>query len=270
VRVVRGEHDAVDPEVLGVELEERVLALEREPALPARDELLTQLVIFGGLFMGFGDSYFIQSGALLGAGVGNYGTHSAPNGMAASYGFQRNQMFGFQYMGPEGFYAGVAAENNTFHNATGNWMPNVVARAAYAQAWGGVYGVLGYDSFARGWAGRIGLELNVPNAPGSSLRLYSLYRSNYAAQYGPFEWSNNGPVRWNITGSYNHNFGNGFSAGAGATYNHAVGAPGGPNGWVGQIFAAYTPVPNFTISADVSRNFRTDRTAGFLRFQRNF
>ena len=227
------------------------------------------VIQLGGLFMGFGDSYWITSSQYLGAPVGNYGTHSAPNGSLGGYGFQRSQMIGYHYMSPEGFYAGLAVEHNSVGGTTPGYMPNVVGRLAYAQAWGGIYGIGAYDSAAQGWGGRLGVELNVPNAPGSSLRVYGLYRSNNQVQYGPGVWNgtNAGTDQWGIVASYNHNFGSGFSAGLAYQHNRSFNDVGTN---FGQIFASYTPVSQFHIRGDVTRNFDADTWTGRLRFQRDF
>lgn len=226
------------------------------------------VIQLGGLFMGFGDSYFIQSAGVLGAPVGNYGTHSAPNGSLGGYSFQRSQMIGYHYMSPEGFYAGLALEHNPALGNPPGYMPNVVGRLAYAQAWGGIYGVGAYDSAAEGWGGRLGVELNVPNAPGSQLRVYGLYRSNNQVQYGPGTATGAGTnAQWGIVASYNHNFGSGFSAGLAYQHNRSFNDVGTN---FGQIFASYTPVSQFHIRGDVTRNFDADTWTGSLRFQRDF
>lgn len=226
------------------------------------------VIQLGGLFMGFGDSYFITSSQYLGAPVGNYGTHSAPNGSLGGYSFQRSQMIGYHYMSPEGFYAGVALEHNPTAGTTPGYMPNVVGRLAYAQAWGGIYGIGAYDSAAQGWGGRLGVELNVPNAPGSQLRVYGLYRSNNQVQYGPGTATGAGTNnQWGIVASYNHNFGSGFSAGLAFQHNRTFADVGNNQG---QIFASYTPVSQFHIRGDVTRDFDNDTWTGRLRFQRDF
>ncbi|WP_439605008.1 porin [Shinella sp.] len=180
----------------------------------AFDQAFIQL---GGLTMGYTESYFVDGKG----GIGNYGTHSMNGGFdaaaahsgAASYGYQQRMLIAYNFAA-NGFFGAISLEDDANAELSGegldgnNYMPDVVGRLGFTQAWGGVYGVLGYDESTGEFAGRAGVEFNV--APGSSLRVYGLYASGLNAYWAQADWS--------VAASYQHTFSPKFFAHVGAQY----------------------------------------------------
>ncbi|MGY6707445.1 MAG: porin [Rhizobiaceae bacterium] len=248
----------------------------------------------GELLAGYLESAWAWSGP-----IGNYGMHSDTGG---AYGFQRRSQIRYTFNAPEGFFGVLSLEDNTRSVAnphpnpaigasTGRYMPDVVGKAGISQAWGGVYGAFGYDALDESWAARAGAQLNVPNAPGSSL-IGTFYWANSA--FNAYTPSISGVVgsgaRWSTAISYQHQFNPQFAAGIGYQYiNHFDGATvagltiDGAHTHLADMSLIWTPVRDLEIRTEVGyaqlrgTNRATGLSAstpgtwsGFLRFQRNF
>ncbi len=173
------------------------------------DQAFIQL---GGLTMGYTESYFVDGKG----GIGNYGTHSmnggfdvagSPHSGSGSYGYQQRMLIAYNFAA-NGFFGAISLEDDANLDGDNNYMPDVVGRLGFTQAWGGVYGVLGYDESTGEFAGRLGGELNVGTA--GNLRVYAMYSSGDNSYWNQSDFS--------VTGSYQHTFSPMLFAHVGATY----------------------------------------------------
>jgi Porin subfamily len=188
----------------------------------------------------------------------------------------------YNYVAGNGFSASVGVEQGSFENTIDSYVPHVVAGAAYTQGWGGVSGVVGYDSNYQEWAGKLRLDVNATE----QLSLFVM------AGYGS---EKNAPV------SFYKGWNGKWAAWGGATYklneklaaNLQVSYAQGSDKYVddkGNTFAqetgvaanvAYTLVPGLTITPEVDykrvrfHDVNGDRQhenawSGMVRFQRSF
>jgi hypothetical protein len=123
----------------------------------------------GELLAGYLESAWAWSGP-----IGNYGMHSDTGG---SYGFQRRSQIRYTFNAPEGFFGVLSLEDNNRAGRPASGCPTSSVSSASARLGAVVYGAFGYDAVDESWAARVGAQLNVPNAPGSSL-------------IGTFYWAN--------------------------------------------------------------------------------
>ena len=238
---------------------------------------------------------YLESAWVWGGPIGNYGMHSDSGG---AYGFQRRSQIRYTFTAAEGFFGLLSLEDNTgvhpnptIVDARGRYLPDVVGKLGISQAWGGVYGAFGYDAVDESWAARAGAQLNVPNAPGSSL-IGTFYWANSA--FNRYTPSIGGIVgsgaQWSGAISYQHQFNPEFAAGIGYQYiNHFNGAVAAgvtidrAETHLADFTVIWTPVTDLEIRAEVgyAQAHGTNRAtglsastpgtwSGFLRFQRNF
>lgn len=225
----------------------------------------------GGFRAGYTESAWVAS---QGAGVAQFGSHSWGG---LSYAYQQRQLISYTFGGASGFAATIALEDD----ANGDYTPDVVGVVSYNQAWGGVWAKVAYDEDRGtnnvrvnddGWAAQAGLQLNVPNAPGSSFRLIGYYADNANAYSVGSEWS--------VLASYRQQFSSTFAASVGAQYfdnihnfTPALGTETGVDGWQAEASLVWTPVTNFEVRAEyvyTDIDLRPSTNSGFLRFQRSF
>jgi hypothetical protein len=235
----------------------------------------------GGLQMGYTESAWAAS---FNGGATNWGSHSWSG---LSYGYQQRHQISYTFQGGNGFFGTLSLEDD----GNPNFMPDIVAKVGVSQGWGAVWAKVAYDediapvdingvalqSFmgARaaglsgndGWAASLGAQINVPNMPGSSLRVIGFYANNANA------YSVGG--RWSVLASYNHVFSPKLSASVGGQYiadTNFAGA-GTPNRWVAELSVVAVPVTNFEIRAEVNYTKNTGAAGyatGYLRFTRYF
>ncbi|MGE0501391.1 MAG: porin [Rhizobiaceae bacterium] len=244
-------------------------------------------ITLGGLFMGYSES--LWAAGVLNPGASNGGSYTWGG---LSYGYQQRHSVSYSFNGGNGFFGTLALEDD----GNANWMPDVVGKIGVAQGWGAVWAKAAYDedltpgggaflgiplpapaaflgarlgglSGVDGWAASIGAQINVPNMPGSSLRLIGFYASNANA------YSVGG--RWSVLGSYRHQFNPAFAASVGAQYiaDTNFAAAGNPNTWLVEGALYWTPVQNFEIRTEITHTKATGVggvTGGFLRFTRMF
>ena len=231
----------------------------------------------GELLAGYLESAWAWSGP-----IGNYGTHSDDGG---AYGFQRRSQIRYTFTAPEGFFGVLSVEDNNGRVIGGfaqdrQWMPDVVGKLGVNQAWGGIYGAFGYDAVDESWAARVGAELNVPNAPGSSLIGTFYWANSVNNAYAPSMYyaaaNVNAAARWSGAVSYQHQFNPEFAAGVGYQYVSGFGA-GNPHEHYVDATLIWTPVRDLEIRTEVAytkaeaSGVNLDgAVSGFLRFQRNF
>ncbi|MGE0501392.1 MAG: porin [Rhizobiaceae bacterium] len=241
-------------------------------------------ITLGGLFMGYSES--LWAAGVLNPGASNWGSHTDTG---LSYGYQQRHSVSYTFNGGNGFFGTLALEDD----GNANWMPDVVGKIGVAQGWGAVWAKAAYDedltpgspiaglvapatflgarlgglSGVDGWAASIGAQINVPNMPGSSLRLIGFYANN-ANAYSIGS-------RWSVLASYGHQFTPKVFASVGAQYHGDTnfGAAGNPNAWRVEGQVILTPVENFEVRVEVS-HFKPQgangATGGFIWFQRSF
>lgn len=226
----------------------------------------------GELLAGYLESAWVWAGP-----IGNYGMHSDTGG---SYGFQRRSQIRYTFTAPEGFFGVLSLEDNNRANQARQWMPDVVGKLGVSQAWGGAYGAFGYDAVDESWAARVGAQINVPNAPGSSLIGTFFWANSINNAYAPGMFyaatGTGGAARWSAAVSYQHQFNPQFAAGVGYQYLSGFGA-GNPHEHYVDASLIWTPVRDLEIRTELG--YAKSRQAGanldgafsgFLRFQRNF
>lgn len=229
----------------------------------------------GGLQMGYTESAWAAS---FNGGATNWGSHSWSG---LSYGYQQRHQISYTFQGGNGFFGTLSLEDD----GNANFMPDIVGKVGLTQGWGAVWAKVAYDediapasaawlgaraaglSGVDGWAASLGAQINVPNMPGSSLRVIGFYANNANA------YSVGG--RWSVLASYNHVFSPKLSASVGAQYiadtNYA--AAGTPNTWMVEASVVAVPVQNFEIRAEINHSKSTGAagvTSGYLRFTRYF
>lgn len=261
----------------------------------------------GGFRAGFTDSAFVHTLA-----GGFTGSHS-DGGLA--YGYQQSNLIQYNFTGGSGFYGTVSLESRTNRANTivttewdANYVPDIVGVVGVAQGWGSAWLRVGYDSNRQalgafgpedkaGYGVNLGMQYNIPGAPGSSLRLGAWYADSdnrynpltgtgYAYQ-GPtgFPVSTNGVLggsEWSIMGSYYHQFNAQFGASIAAQYFGDLYFAGtdvssGIDGWALELNAVWTPVQNFAVRGelvysdfDYPAGLDGDSVSGFIRFSRFF
>jgi hypothetical protein len=238
------------------------------------DQAFIQL---GGLTMGYTESYFVDGKG----GIGNYGTHGmnggfdagGPHSGSGQYGYQQRMLIAYNFA-TNGFFGSVSLEDDGNAAGDNNYMPDVVGRLGFTQAWGGIYGVIGYDESAEEFAGRLGGELNVGTA--GSLRLFAMYSSGSNAYWSQSDWS--------VTGSYQHTFNPAFFAHVGATYwGGDAGGIAGNDGYGIEAGIGWNVATGFQVRAegqytsfdapqltDSTNAARGDAYSGRIRFIRTF
>jgi hypothetical protein len=205
----------------------------------------------GGFRVGFTDSLFST--------FQGYGSGLINDGII-EYGPFGTHQIAYTFAGGNGFTAAVALENGSTYGQIDDHMPHVIAGVGFSQGWGGVSAVIGYDSVAEDWAGKVRLDANL--TPGISAFVLAGYDNDGATALGTWagEWMVQGGVSATVTPQatinamvgYEENFGDGF--------------------WAAGANVAYELVPGFVITPEVTYQEANDgrEFGGFLRFQRNF
>lgn len=224
----------------------------------------------GGFRAGYTESAWTatQSG-----GVSNFpGTHSWGG---LGYGYQQRPQISYTHTFGSGYFATLSLEDDAL--AGGGYVPDVVAKVGVNQAWGGVWGQVGYDEAFQGtdgYAAKLGMQLNMPNSPGSSIRLVGSYSDNaniYAT--GQFDAIS---AEWSALASYRHQFTEDLSVSVGGHYYrnlHDGLVTTDIDAFAAEISTVWTPVTNFAITNEIAYS-KIDglggTTSGFLRVQRYF
>ena len=266
------------------------------------DQAFIQL---GGLMMGYTESAWAATQY---GGASNWGSHSWSG---LYYGYQQRDLIAYSFQGGNGFFGTISLEDD---GLTGQgYMPDVVVKVGVNQGWGSVWAKVAYDeSFdgtpytvnpnipglfggasSGGWAASIGAQINVPNMPGSSLRIIGFWADgahNFNAGgpsiLGVAGTSLYGGSEWSILASYNHQFSATLGASVGFQYFKDLYYAGtdfsrGNDAWAAEASVVWTPVTNFEVRAevrydDVAANpfyvhaNPAGTVSGFLRFTRYF
>ncbi len=272
----------------------------------------------GGLMMGYSESFWADS---KNGGPSNYGSHSW-HGMY--YGYQQRHLIGYRFDGGNGFFAAISLEDDALSGE--GYMPDVVAKIGISQGWGAVWAKVAYDeSFdgpatlfdiplatvnSGGFGAQLGVQINVPNMTGSSLRLMAFYADGAhaynvgsptinaalgftalpsfipgvplipgASAGGAFF----GGAEWSILASYNHQFTSTFGASVAVQYFSDLYVAGtdiltGVDAWSGELSLVWLPVQDFEVRTEIHYDdvgsigaFDPDGTvSGYLRFTRYF
>jgi hypothetical protein len=241
----------------------------------------------GGFRAGYSESAWVESQK---GGVAAYGSHSWGS---LSYGDAQRHQLGYSFGSAEGFAATISLEDDALEGD--GWIPDVVGVLSYNQGWGAVWAKFGWEDSINnvpedvagldsesGWGAQVGMQWNIPNAPGSSLRLLGFY-SDSDTRFGVIApisalTGGNGAAEWSALASYLHQFNEKFAASVGAQYFSDFYAGGsdetlGLSGYELEVALAWTPVTNFEIRTEVyyDKIEELDGTvSGFLRFTRNF
>jgi hypothetical protein len=261
-------------------------------------------ISLGGLFMGYSESFWNDSHN---GGASNWGSHSW-TGMY--YGYQQRALIGYRFES-NGFFGAISLEDDTL--AGEGYLPDVVAKIGYAGGWGAVWLKVAYDeSFDGtpytvnpnipglfggfsdgGFAASLGAQFNIPNMPGSSLRVIGFYADG-SHQYnaggpsilGVAGTSLYGGSEWSILASYNQQFSETLGASVAFQYFNDLYYAGtdftrGNDAWAAELSVVWFPVKDFEVRGelrydDVSANAfyphvnPEGTVSGFLRFTRYF
>lgn len=248
----------------------------------------------GGWRMGYSESAWSQT---QGGGASNWGAHSW-GGMY--YGYTQRQLIAYTFQGGNGFFGTISIEDDG--TAGDAYVPDAVVKVGVNQGWGSVWAKVGYDEQifplpsppfidVDGISASLGMQFNIPNSPGSSLRLIGFYHDS------PNQWSGGPGVNaagvfvglgyeWSILASYNHAFSSTLSASLALQYFNGAYAPGttittNHDAWGAELSIVWFPVTNFEVRAeihydDVDAGVLTGGVdpsgvaSGFIRFTRYF
>ena len=227
----------------------------------------------GGLQMGYTESAWAAS---FNGGATNWGSHSW-GGMY--YGYAQRHQISYTFQGGNGLLATLSLEDDA--HAGDGYMPDVVGKIGVNQGWGSVWAKIGYDDSYNalgdsGWGASVGLQWNVPSAPGSSLRLIGYY-SDSDNRFGSGT-ALGVQSNWSVLASYNHQFSPNFGASVAFQYFNDLYVAGtdvssGVNAWGAEVSAVWLPVQNFEVRPEIHYD-KVDgldgTVSGFLRFTRYF
>jgi len=253
---------------------------------------------FLGFRIGYSETDWVNSAV---GGDANWGSHSW-GGMYYGYRQVDKISYGFTQ---NGFFGSIAAENDASgYDATGNygntgnydghtdWTPDVVGLIGYSGGWGAVWAKAAYDNrldnydyfhnnSLSGWSAQIGTQINMPNMPGSSLRVLGYYNSadtSFGTSSPTWVYGGWGQSEWAVLVSYQQQFSDKFTGSVGFEYFDNFYEPlsdvkTGANGYMAELSLVYTPVKNFEIRSELNYSkidSNKGSTSGFLRFTRYF
>ncbi|MBA8876608.1 porin [Phyllobacterium myrsinacearum] len=191
----------------------------------------------------------------------------------------------YTFTGGNGFSAIIAAEQGQEQTASffdydyriDDYMPHVLAGAKYEQAWGGISGVVGYDSKVEEWAGKLRLDVKFTD----TVKAFVMggYQSNYDSRVnGDRNWFGTWEGDWAVWGGLSAKVSEKATVNAQLAYEEE-------GTYSGTLNVAYELVPGFTITPEVTytkfdgarkdfaesqRGGKDDAIQGMIRFQRNF
>ena len=183
-----------------------------------------------------------------------------------NYGFRNANEVSYTFRGGNGFSAIVALVDNT-NNI--NWSTDIEGGINFAQGWGSVGVIAGYDSFNSTWGARGALRFKAPNS-GISAGLLVMYASGAGAYRvsdtavvtpaGDATWSAMGYVK----GSFSPKIGAVLAA---QWFDNGSSA----DSWTVTGGLELTPVAGLQIAPEVQyRSAGAGTWSGIVRFQRNF
>ena len=244
----------------------------------------------GGFMAGYSESAWAAS---FRGGATNFGSHSW-GGMY--YGYAQRHQMSYTFFGGNGFFGTLSLEDDAL--AGDGYVPDVVAKIGVNQGWGSVWARFGWEDdisglpndfplpgnaeHDSGWGASLAAQINVPNSPGSSLRIFGFY-ANSDTRFSTGSALGSSP-EWSILASYNQQFTENFGVSVAGQYFSNLYDPGSSekmvqedgsnvNAWGAELSAVWTPVTNFEVRPELHYD-KVDgldgTVSGFLRFTRYF
>jgi hypothetical protein len=238
-------------------------------------------VQLGGLAVGYGESawfYQFNNDTL------NYGSFTWGG---LYYGDQERNQVRYEFGGKTGLFGLISLEDPTDEQS---YMPDVVGRIGYGEAWGAVALTGAYDHDRTGlpvggdagWALQGSALFNIPGMPGSALKIIGTYNGS-DSNYGPGSPLHDagllGQPEWSVLASFLYQatpdlgliasgqyFGDGYAIGTDDTVN-------GTSAWAAELEGVWTPVKNFEVRPTIAytkAEHLDGSVSGFLRFTRYF
>ncbi|BCH33893.1 outer membrane protein [Mesorhizobium sp. L-8-10] len=241
----------------------------------------------GGFQAGYTESAWAAS---FRGGATNFGSHSW-GGMY--YGYAQRHQMSYTFFGGNGWFGTLSLEDDALQGD--GYVPDVVAKVGVNQGWGSVWARFGWedditdtvdagvlDENESGWGAALAAQINVPNSPGSSLRLFAFYADS-DTRFSSGSALGVAP-EWSILASYNQQFSETLGVSIAGQYfadlyeagtsDKMVDADGdNVNAWGMELSAVWTPVTNFEVRPELHYDKVDGYDAsysGFLRFTRYF
>ncbi len=189
-------------------------------------------------------------------------TFNAGNGFSAMIGAEQGESVGNNYY--------------SYDYRIDDYMPHVLAGAKYEQSWGKISGIVGYDSKAEEWAGKLRLDVKFTDTV--SAWVMGGYQTNYDdAPLGRRNWFGTWEGDYAIWGGLAAKVSDKATVNAQLAYESEGTLAGALN-------VAYEIVPGFTITPEfnytkfdgarkdysLAHGGNDDAFGGAIRFQRNF
>jgi len=189
-------------------------------------------------------------------------TFNAGNGFSAMIGAEQGESVGNNYY--------------SYDYRIDDYMPHVLAGAKYEQSWGKISGIVGYDSKAEEWAGKLRLDVKFTDTV--SAWVMGGYQTNYDdAPLGRRNWFGTWEGDYAIWGGLAAKVSDKATINAQLAYESEGTLAGALN-------VAYEIVPGFTITPEfnytkfdgarkdysLAHGGNDDAFGGAIRFQRNF
>ncbi|GLQ81842.1 porin [Mesorhizobium huakuii] len=171
-----------------------------------------------------------------------------------------------------GFSAVVSLEEGDGAYTIDSYVPHVVGGVKWTQGWGGISGVVAYDSNYEAVSGKVRLDVNATSALALWVMAGYGNKSDVGDPNSGHNYYKNWDGSWAVWGGGTYKFNEKTSFNVQASYDD-----GKTFGLAANI--AYDIVPGFTVTAEVdyfnkaSGDFRAvkdDGVGGILRFQRSF
>ncbi|UGX87922.1 porin [Phyllobacterium meliloti] len=199
------------------------------------------------------------------------------DGVIAYAGDQDNQV-SYTFAGGNGFSALIGLEQGDKDHLITDYTPHIIAGAKFEQGWGGVSGVVGYDSVVEEFAGKVRLDVKLTDT------LSAFVLGGYQSGYGDH-------AKEKRTGSYYGTWNGDWAVWGGLTAKvsdkaevNAQLAYESEGTYAGALNVAYELVPGFKITPEINYtkfdgarknalvkdNKSDDAFGGMIRFQRNF
>lgn len=234
----------------------------------------------GGFQAGYTESAWAAS---FRGGATNFGSHSW-GGMY--YGYAQRHQISYTFFGGNGFFGTLSLEDDALEGD--GYIPDVVAKVGVNQGWGSVWARFGWEDditdrlsifdeeSESGWGAALAAQINVPNSPGSSLRLFAFYADS-DTRFSSGSALGVAP-EWSLLASYNQQFSETLGVSVAGQYFNNFYLPGTDistdvNGWGAELSAVWTPVTNFEVRPELHYDKVDDldgTVSGFLRFTRYF
>ncbi len=214
----------------------------------------------GGFLIGKTDSFFSTFNDYVGAVISD---DLIPYGPFDTHTIQ------YKFDAGNGFSAGIALEEGADVEFTiDDYVPHVAAGVKYAQDWGGVSAVVGYDSVWEEWAGKVRLDVTASET--ISAFIIGGFKDDDGGVpnfYG--NWSGD----WAVWGGFTAQVSPKASLNTQFSYD-------GADNFAAVANVEYELVPDFRITPEVvyvdnfdddtANDFDGGHFGGFVRFQRNF